>query len=73
MFVLCLKCLDNIPKQSSEDLDPIRLFLHPLQPLTWILEENSAKFAQEIFVSCFTFYVSEGSKYFETPNVVSLA
>jgi len=46
MFVLCWKCLDNIPKQSPEYLVPIRLFLHPLQPLRWILEENSAKFAQ---------------------------
>ena len=33
MFVLCIKCLDNIPKQSPEDLVPIILFLHPLQPL----------------------------------------
>jgi len=73
MFVLYLKCLDNIPKQSPEDLVPIRLFLHPLQPLTWILEENSTKFAQEIFVSCFTIYVSECLKYFGTPNGVSLA
>jgi len=52
MFVLCLKCFYNTPKQIPEDLVPIRLFMHPLQPLTWILEENSAKFAQEIFVSC---------------------
>jgi len=67
MFVLCLKCLDNIPNQSPEDLVPIRLFLHPL------LEENSPKFAQEIFLSCFTIYVSECLKYFGTPNGVSLA
>ena len=73
MFVLYLKCLDNIPKQSPEDLVPIRLFLHPLQPLTWILEENSTKFALENFVSCFTIYVSECLKYFGTPNGVSLA
>jgi len=73
MFVLCLKCLDSIPKQSPEDLVPIRLFLHPLQPLGRILEENSAKFAQEIFISCLTIYVSECLKYFGTPNGISLA
>jgi len=51
MFALCLKRLDNIPKQSPEDLVPIRLFLHLLQPLRSILEETSAKFAEEIFAS----------------------
>jgi len=73
MFVLCLKCLDNIPKQSPEDLVPIRLFSHPLQTLGWILEENRVKFAQEIFISCFTIHVSECLKYFGIPNGVSLA
>jgi len=73
MFVLGLKCLDNIPKQIPEDLVPIRLFLHPQQPLKRIVEENSAKFPQEIFVSCFTIYVSECLKYFGTSSGVSLA
>jgi len=33
MFDLASKCLDNIPKQSPEDVVPIILLLHPLQPL----------------------------------------